>query len=111
MGFDPTVLVGGEVDVIGGNVKVGNSEYFVTEACEYTDSFLKFYPYIAVILNVDSDHLDYFKNIDNIKQSFRQFANLVPPDGFVVACKDDANTMYVVNGLNKKHCNLWYLPR
>lgn len=101
VGFDPTVLVGGEVDVIGGNVRVGNSEYFVTEACEYTDSFLKFYPYIAVILNVDSDHLDYFKNIDNIKQSFRQFANLVPPDGFVVACKDDANTMYVVNGLNK----------
>jgi UDP-N-acetylmuramate--alanine ligase len=101
MGYDPTVLVGGEVDVIGGNVRVGNSEYFVTEACEYTDSFLKFYPYIAVILNVDSDHLDYFKNIDNIKQSFRQFASLVPPDGYVVACKDDANTMYVVNGLNK----------
>ncbi|MEW9082813.1 UDP-N-acetylmuramate--L-alanine ligase [Caldanaerobacter subterraneus] len=100
-GYDPTVLVGGEIDAIGGNVRVGKSEYFVTEACEYTDSFLKFYPYIAVILNVDSDHLDYFKNIDNIKQSFRQFANLVPPDGFVVACKDDANTMHVIKGLDK----------
>lgn len=101
MGFDPTVLVGGEVDVIGGNVRVGKSEYFVTEACEYTDSFLKFCPYIAVILNVDSDHLDYFKNIENIKQSFTQFANLVPPDGFVIACHDDKNTMNVLQNVNK----------
>lgn len=101
MSYDPTVLVGGEVDVIGGNVRVGNSDYFVTEACEYTDSFLKFYPYIAVILNVDSDHLDYFKNIDNIKQSFTQFANLVPSDGFVVACGDDANTMSVLKNVDR----------
>jgi len=100
-GFDPTVLIGGEVDVIGGNVKVGHSEYFVTEACEYTDSFLKFYPYIAVILNVDSDHLDYFKNIENIKQSFTQFANLVPPDGFIIACNDDENTLCVLKGVDK----------
>lgn len=101
MNYDPTVLVGGEVDVIGGNVRVGKSDYFVTEACEYTDSFLKFYPYIAVILNVDSDHLDYFKNIDNIKQSFTQFANLVPKDGYVVACGDDSNTMSVLKNVDR----------
>lgn len=102
MKYDPTVLVGGEVDVIGGNVRVGNSDYFITEACEYTDSFLKFYPYIAVILNVDSDHLDYFKNIDNIKQSFTQFANLVPNNGYVVACGDDLNTMSVLKNVDRK---------
>ncbi|QSZ27464.1 UDP-N-acetylmuramate--L-alanine ligase [Aceticella autotrophica] len=101
MNYDPTVLIGGEVDILGGNVRVGNSDYFITEACEYTDSFLKFYPYIAVILNVDSDHLDYFKNIENIKQSFTQFANLVPDNGFVVACGDDKNTMNVLQHINR----------
>jgi len=86
---DPTILVGGSLNEIGGNARIGGSEYFVTEACEYMDSFLELRPKYAVILNIDSDHLDYFKNIDHIVKSFQTFANLVPEDGVVFAF--DAN--------------------
>lgn len=86
---NPTILVGGNLLEINGNVKVGKSEYFVTEACEYMDSFLSFNPNIEIILNIDSDHLDYFKDIEHIVNSFDRFANLVPNDGVVVAY--DAN--------------------
>jgi len=87
--LDPTILVGGNLAEIGGNVKVGQSEFFVTEACEYRDSFLQLRPRIEVILNIDSDHLDYFKDIDHIVRSFDQFAKAVPSDGIIVAY--DAN--------------------
>ena len=87
--MSPTILVGGILSALKGNVKVGHSEYFVTEACEYMDSFLKLRPRVEVILNIDSDHLDYFKDIDHIAESFKSFANLVPEQGFVVAY--DAN--------------------
>lgn len=87
--LDPTILVGGNLAEIGGNVKVGHSEFFVTEACEYRDSFLQLRPRIEVILNIDSDHLDYFKDIDHIVRSFDQFAKAVPSDGIIVAY--DAN--------------------
>lgn len=87
--LDPTILVGGEVDEIGGNVRSGSSDYFLTEACEYVESFLKFHPYIALILNIDEDHLDYFKDIDHIYSAFLKYARLVPPDGYVVGCLDD----------------------
>lgn len=85
----PTILVGGNLPEIGGNVKVGNSEFFVTEACEYMDSFLSLQPKIEIILNIDSDHLDYFKDIDHIANSFKEFAQLVPEDGTIIAY--DAN--------------------
>ena len=75
---DPTILVGGNLPEIGGNVKVGASEHFVTEACEYMDSFLSLRPKIEIILNIDSDHLDYFKDIEHIANSFEKFASLVP---------------------------------
>ena len=88
-GLDPTILVGGELDEIGGNVRTGQSEYFITEACEYMDSFLKFHPYMAVILNIDSDHLDYFKDLDQIYSSFKKYAGLVPESGYVIGCGDD----------------------
>ena len=87
--LDPTILVGGNLAEIGGNVRVGQSEFFVTEACEYRDSFLELRPRIEVILNIDSDHLDYFKDIDHIVRSFDQFAKAVPADGIIVAY--DAN--------------------
>ncbi|NLY82371.1 MAG: UDP-N-acetylmuramate--L-alanine ligase [Clostridiales bacterium] len=83
--LNPTILVGGDLSEIKGNVEVGNSEYFVTEACEYMDSFLNLKPEIGVILNIDSDHLDYFKDIDHIVRSFKQFANKVKKDGVIVA--------------------------
>lgn len=87
--LDPTILVGGNLSEINGNVKVGHSPYFVTEACEYMDSFLSLAPRIEIILNIDSDHLDYFKDIDHIVSSFARFAGLVPKDGCVIAY--DAN--------------------
>lgn len=86
---DPTILVGGNLSEIGGNVKVGKSQFFVTEACEYMDSFLELKPRIEIILNIDSDHLDYFKDIEHIASSFEKFAALVPEDGMIFAY--DAN--------------------
>ncbi len=87
--LDPTILVGGEVDAIGGNVRTGSSPYFITEACEYVESFLHFKPYIAIILNIDSDHLDYYRDIEHIYQAFLKFARLVPDHGYVIGCSDD----------------------
>jgi UDP-N-acetylmuramate--alanine ligase len=87
--LDPTILVGGELDVINGNVRTGKSEYFITEACEYKASFLSFYPYIGVILNIDADHLDFYKDIDEIQATFKKFINLIPKDGYLVANADD----------------------
>jgi len=86
---DPTILVGGNLSEIGGNVRVGHSDYFVTEACEYRDSFLQLKPKMEIILNIDSDHLDYFKDIDHIVKSFERFTHLVPDDGLILAY--DAN--------------------
>ncbi|MGI6703940.1 MAG: UDP-N-acetylmuramate--L-alanine ligase [Clostridia bacterium] len=102
-GLDPTLLIGGELDKIGGNVKVGSSPYLVTEACEYRENFLKFLPYIAVILNVDQDHLDYFRDFAHIKTAFERFANLVPDHGWVVAYQGDSALMDIVKGLS---CNV-----
>ena len=82
---NPTILVGGNLSEIGGNVKIGKSGYFITEACEYMDSFLSLSPKIEIILNIDSDHLDYFKDIDHIVSSFNKFARLVPENGFIIA--------------------------
>lgn len=82
---EPTLMIGGLLQEIDGNVKVGGSQYFVTEACEYMDSFLQLNPKIEVILNIDSDHLDYFKDIEHIARSFEKFANLVPEEGIVIA--------------------------
>ncbi|GAA0771970.1 UDP-N-acetylmuramate--L-alanine ligase [Clostridium subterminale] len=94
---DPTILVGGELDVIEGNVLAGNSDYFVTEACEYKGSFLKFHPYIGIILNVDADHLDFYKDIDHIKDTFNKFIDIIPEDGFLVCNGDDGNVSDIIN--------------
>jgi UDP-N-acetylmuramate--alanine ligase len=100
---DPTVHIGGELDCIGGNTRIGESDYFITEACEYYGSFLKFYPFMAVILNIEVDHVDYFRDLEHIKSTFEQFVSLVPSDGYIVACADDENTLSVVNDRN---CNI-----
>ncbi|KRQ86697.1 UDP-N-acetylmuramate--L-alanine ligase [Caloramator mitchellensis] len=100
--LDATLMVGGEVDAIGGNVKVGKSDYFVTEACEYKESFLKFYPYIGVILNVDADHLDYYRDINHIKDAFLKFGKLIPKEGLAVGCADDSNVLEIFEKLD---CN------
>lgn len=85
---DPTISVGGILDSIGGNIRVGKSEYFVTEACEYTNSYHAFKPYISIILNVDADHLDFFKDIDEIAESFHIFATKTPKEGVVIVNGD-----------------------
>ena len=81
---DPTISVGGVLKDIGGNIRVGSSELFVTEACEYTNSFLSFFPRVGIILNVEEDHLDFFKDLDDIRSSFRRFAQLIPKDGLLI---------------------------
>ncbi len=82
--LDPTVSIGGILRSIGGNIRIGSSEVFVTEACEYTNSFLSFYPKATLILNIEEDHLDFFRDIDDIRASFRRFAALTPEDGIVI---------------------------
>ncbi len=94
---DPTILIGGELDEIGGNYRLGKSNCFLTEACEYHSSFLEFFPKYAVITNVDEDHLDYFRDLEHIKETFRAYAALPGKDGYVLACGDDKNTMDCVN--------------
>lgn len=96
--FDPTVSIGGELDIIGGNIKTGSSDYFITEACEYTNSFLEFFPTVAVITNIDKDHLDFFSGIEEIIESFRKFALLTKDKGFVVACGSDNNIKTALSG-------------
>ena len=81
---DPTLSIGGILKTIHGNFRMGKSGYFVTEACEYTNSFLSFFPKISLILNIEEDHLDFFKNINDIRNSFHQFAALLPTDGTLI---------------------------
>lgn len=96
---EPTILVGGNLEEINGNSYIGGHEYFVTEACEYRDSFLELRPSIEIILNIDSDHLDYFKDINHIADSFDKFAHLVPADGTVIAYEGNAFVKSVIQGL------------
>ena len=97
---DPTLSIGGIFADIGGNIRVGNSEYFVTEACEYTNSFLSFFPKISVITNIDADHLDFFKDLDDIRHSFKKFAHLLPDDGTLIISGDIENVSEITEGLN-----------
>ncbi len=85
---DPTISVGGILPSIGGNIRVGKSQIFITEACEYTNSFLHFNPKISIILNIDADHLDFFKDLDDIRHSFRLFAEKLPSDGTLIINRD-----------------------
>jgi UDP-N-acetylmuramate--alanine ligase len=84
---DPTLSIGGILKSIGGNIRVGKSDYFVTEACEYTNSFLSFFPHISIILNIEEDHMDFFKDIEDIRNSFKKFAELLPDEGFLIINK------------------------
>ena len=97
---DPTISVGGMLDSIGGNIRVGRSDLFVTEACEYTNSFLSMYPTIGVILNVSADHLDFFKDLDDIRHSFRRFAELIPAAGLLVISSNIPNVEELTQGLS-----------
>ncbi len=87
-GYDPTVVVGGELNDIGGNAKLGKGEYLVAEADESDGSFLKLHPFITVITNIEDDHLDYYGTRENIEKAFQQFILDTPADGFTVLCQE-----------------------
>lgn len=101
--LDPTISVGGILKAIGGNIRVGSSGLFVTEACEYTNSFLQFLPKIGIILNIDADHLDFFKDLDDIRNSFHKFAQLLPADGTLIVNGDIDKLDAITSGLS---CNI-----
>ena len=98
-GRDPTVMIGGSLPLLGAGHRVGRGDTIILESCEYCNSFLNFFPTTAVILDIDADHLDFFKDLDDIKASFRKFASLVPEGGLIVANGDDGNTMDALHGL------------
>lgn len=100
---DPTLSIGGILNSINGNIRVGASPYFVTEACEYTNSFLSFFPKISIILNVEEDHMDFFKDIEDIRNSFHRFAALLPKDGTLIINGDIPNVEFIIKDLN---CNI-----
>ena len=97
--LDPTISVGGILDAIGGNIRIGKSENFITEACEYTNSFLKFFPTAGIILNIDADHMDFFKDLDDIRHSFHEFAKRIPEDGLLILNGDITNYKEFTNNL------------
>ena len=94
---DPSIEVGALLNAIGGNYRVGNSEYFILESCEYKGNFLKFFPNTEVILNIDNDHLDYYKTFDNIVKTFNEFAALLDENGLLVTNADDENCLNLKN--------------
>lgn len=96
---DPTVSVGGILPSIGGNLRLGASDHFLTEACEYTNSFLSFFPTIEIILNIEEDHMDFFKDIHEIRTSFRNYVKLLPEHGLLVINADIEAVEEIYDGL------------
>ena len=96
---DPTIMIGGFLPLLGAGHRVGKGDTIILESCEYCNSFLNFFPTVAVILDVDADHLDFFKDLLDVEQSFRKFASLVPADGLIVANGDDKNTRDTLAGM------------
>lgn len=96
---DPTLSIGGILKDIGSNIRIGKSGYFVTEACEYTNSFLDFSPKIGIILNIEEDHMDFFKDLADIRHSFRRFAELLPADGCLIINGEIDNLPELTEGL------------
>ena len=100
--MDPTLSIGGILKSVGGNFRVGGGRYFVTEACEYTNSFLSFFPKIGMILNIEEDHMDFFKDLADIRSSFRKFAELLPKDGCLIINKAIPHVEEITQGLTCK---------
>lgn len=99
-GKDPTVMIGGSLPLLGAGHCVGKGDTIILESCEYCNSFLNFFPTTAVILDIEADHLDFFKDLHDVQTSFRRFALLVPENGMIVANGDDKNTMDALAGLS-----------
>lgn len=99
---DPTITVGGILNAINGNLRIGSSEYFISEACEYTNSFLHFYPKYSIILNVEAEHLDFFKDLEDVRSSFRSFAGNTKEDGVIIINGEIENYKALVCDLSAK---------
>jgi UDP-N-acetylmuramate--alanine ligase len=99
-GADPTVHIGGTLDYIGGNTRIGRGDVFLTEACEFNASFLHLRPTVAVITNIDEDHLDFYKDIDDIQSAFGRFLALLPPEGCAVGNGDDERVVALLDALS-----------
>lgn len=101
-GMDPSCLIGGTAKNFGTNFRVGKGNVIVAEACEYQDSFLDFAPSVALILNVELEHTDYFKSMEQLEESFVRFADITPENGTVIGCADCATTMHILSRVNRK---------
>ncbi len=101
-GVDPTITIGAELPAIDGTVHIGAKKLFIAEACEYCNSFLSFKPTYAIIHNVEEDHLDFFKDLDDIKASFRKYVTHIPDHGAVIANIDDKNVLDVIAGTDRR---------
>ncbi len=101
-GLDPSALIGGTSKNFGSNVRIGSDELIVAEACEYQDSFLDFKPTVALILNIELEHTDYFKSMEQLTDSFKRFVMITPDDGVAIGCADDDVTMSVLAECNRK---------
>ena len=99
---DPTISVGGMLPLIGGNLKIGKEEFFLTEACEYTNSFLELSPNVEVILNIEADHLDFFKDLDDIRKSFKKFIAKLDNNGILVINEKISNKEELLDGFSGK---------
>lgn len=101
-GLDPTIVIGGKVDALGGNAKLGKGEYLVAEADESDGSFLKLSPVIEVVTNIDLEHLDYYRDLDHIKATFLEFIDKIPFYGAAIICLDDENIADILPSIKKR---------
>lgn len=101
-GLDPTVVIGGKVDALGGNAKLGQGEFLVAEADESDGSFLRLSPVLEVVTNIDLEHLDYYRDLDHIKETFLKFIDKVPFYGAAIVCLDDENVSDVLPRIKKR---------
>ncbi|WP_027405712.1 UDP-N-acetylmuramate--L-alanine ligase [Anaerovibrio sp. RM50] len=101
-GVSPSIIIGGEVDYLGSNAKLGKSDYLVSEADESDGTFLKYYPYIGIVTNVENDHMDHYGTMENIIKAFTQFLNQIRENGWGVVCFDNENIRNIVKNVNRK---------
>ena len=107
-GLDPAVHIGGRLDALGGGTRIGSERVFVAEACEFAGSFLHMHPTIAVVLNIDEDHLDYYGDIQHIEEAFFNFCSLLPPDGLILGWGEDERVMRMINRLDRRYETFGY---
>lgn len=110
-GLDPTIVIGGKVDALGGNAKLGEGEYLVAEADESDGSFLKLSPVLEVVTNIDLEHLDYYRDLEHIKATFLEFIDKIPFYGAAIVCLDDANIADILPLIKKRTITYGLTPQ